>query len=88
MRQYIYIFKSLEIQFSMCQLTESACVNFFSPFISYGISATRKNGIIDSFILFYVNWKWKGLTTTFEHPRSFTAACIGGKLSFSSFPPL
>ena len=34
----VYILESLEIQFSMCQLTESASENFFSPFISYGSS--------------------------------------------------
>ena len=52
------------------------------------IWGTRKNGIIDSVILFYVNWKWKGLATLFGHLRSFTAACTGGKLAFSGFPPL
>ena len=88
----VYTLKSLEIQFSMCQLTGSACVIFSSPFISYGgvhsILATRKNGATDSFILLYVRWKWKGPATSFGHPRSFTAVCIGGKLSFSSLPPL
>ena len=87
-----YLLKSLEIQFSMCQLTESACVIFFSPFISYGgvhsILATRKNGATDSFIFLYVRWKWKGPATSFGHSRSFTAACMGGKLAFSSFPQL
>ena len=34
----VYIFKSLEIQFNMCQLQKSACVIFLSPFISYGSS--------------------------------------------------
>ena len=33
-----YIFQSLEIQFSMCQMPKSACVIFFSPFISCGSS--------------------------------------------------
>ena len=78
----------------------SACVNwqgrlewfFFSPFISYGgvhsILATRKNGATDSFILLYVRWKWKGPATSFGHSRSFTAAWMGGKLAFSSFPQL
>ena len=33
-----YLLKSLEIQFSMCQLTESARVICFSPFISSGSS--------------------------------------------------
>ena len=87
-----YLLKSLEIQFSMCQLTESACVIFSSPFISYGgvhsILATRKNGATDSFIFLYVRWKWKGPATSFGHSRSFTAAWMGGKLAFSSFPQL
>ena len=33
-----YVFKSLEIQFSACQLPKSACVIFFSPSISCGSS--------------------------------------------------
>jgi len=52
------------------------------------IWATRKNGITDSLILFCVNWKWKGLATVSGYLRSFTAACMGGKLAFSGFPPL
>ena len=52
------------------------------------MSATGKNGTIGSFISFYVNWKWKGRATSFGHSRSITAACMGGKLAFSSFPPL
>ena len=54
----------------------------------HSISATTKNGSIDSFILFYVNWKWKGLAASFGHWRGFTAACMGGKLAFPSIPPL
>ena len=50
--------------------------------------AAGKNGTTDSFNLFYVNWKLKGLAALFGHTRSFTAACIGGKLEFSGFPPL
>ena len=38
------------------------------------IWATRKNGTIDSFVLFYVNRKWKGLATLFGRSRSFTAS--------------
>ena len=34
----VYIFKSLEIQFDMCQLPRSACVIFLTPFISCGSS--------------------------------------------------
>ena len=34
----VYLLKGLEIKFSMCQLTESACVIVFSPFISCGSS--------------------------------------------------
>ena len=49
------------------------------------IWATRKDGTIGSFILFYVNWKRKGLATAFGHSRSFTAALIGGKLDFPVF---
>ena len=87
----VYIFKSLEIQFSICQLPKSACVIFFPRSYHMGVRsiwATRKNGTVDSFILFYVSCKWKGLVTVFVHSRSFTAACMGGKLAFSSFPPL
>ena len=50
--------------------------------------AAGKNGTTHSFNLFYVNWKLKGLAALFGHTRSFTAACIGGKLAFSGFPPL
>ena len=50
--------------------------------------AAGKNGTTHSFNLFYVNWKWKGLATLLGHSRSFTAACMGGKIAFSSFPPL
>ena len=34
----VYIFKSLEIQFDMCQVRKSACVIFLTPFISCGSS--------------------------------------------------
>ena len=84
----LYIFRSLEIQFSMCQLPKSAFVIFFPPSISYGVHqiwATRKDGTIGSFILFHVNWKRKGLATAFGHSRSFTAALIGAKLDFPVF---
>ena len=37
---------------------------------------------------FVVNWKWKGLATLFGNSRSFTAACMGGRIAFFSFPPL
>ncbi|XXG49895.1 hypothetical protein AAC387_Pa02g3947 [Persea americana] len=50
------------------------------------IRATRKDGTIGSFILFYVNWKRKGLAAAFGHSRSFTAALIGGKLDSPVFP--
>ncbi|XXG50022.1 hypothetical protein AAC387_Pa02g4072 [Persea americana] len=49
------------------------------------IRATRKDGAIGSFILFYVNWKRKGLAAAFGHSRSFTAALIGGKLDSPVF---
>ena len=48
----------------------------------------EKSRTIDSFILFYLNWKWKGLATFIGHSRSLTAACMGGELAFSRFPPL
>ena len=51
------------------------------------IWATRKNATVDSFILVYVNWKWKGPGNLFGHSRSFTAAGKGGKFAFSSFRP-
>ena len=34
----VCIYKSLDMQFSMCQWPKSACVILFSPFISYGSS--------------------------------------------------
>ncbi|XXG50209.1 hypothetical protein AAC387_Pa02g4269 [Persea americana] len=49
------------------------------------IRATRKDGRIGSFILFYVNWKRKGLAAAFGHSRSFTAALIGGKQDSPAF---
>ncbi|XXG50145.1 hypothetical protein AAC387_Pa02g4195 [Persea americana] len=49
------------------------------------IRATRKDGAIGSFLLFYVNWKRKGLAAAFGHSRSFTAALIGGKLDSPVF---
>ena len=52
----------------------------------YGLQ--EKNRTIDSFILFYVNWKWKGLATIFGHSRSITAALRGGKLETAALPPL
>ena len=99
----IYIFLLLflgQYIYSKASRFNSACVSwqsqlvwiFFSPFISYGgvhsTSATRKNGTLDSFILFYVRWKWRGLATSFGQSRGFTAACMVGKLAFSGFPPL
>ena len=98
----IYIFLLLFLGQYICSKaskSNSACVGWRSPLVwlfclhSYltgvhSISATGKNGTIDSFILFYVNWKWKGLVTSFRHSRSITAAWMGGKLAFSSFPPL
>ena len=32
----VWVFESLEIQFSMCESPKSACVILFSPFTSYG----------------------------------------------------
>ena len=98
----IYIFLLLflgQYMYSEAPKFNSACVGWqiqpvwFFPLHSYrtgvhSISATRKNGTVDSFILFYVNWKWKGLAASFGHSRSFTAACLGGRLEFSSSPPL
>ncbi|XXG49990.1 hypothetical protein AAC387_Pa02g4047 [Persea americana] len=49
------------------------------------IRATRKDGAIGSFILFYANWKRKGLAAAFGRSRSFTAALIGGKLDSPVF---
>ena len=77
----------------------SACVNWQSQqewFFSlhsyhagvHQIWATRTNVTIDCFVLFDVNRKWKGPAALFGHSRSLTAACEGGKLAFSSFPPL
>ena len=98
----IYIFLLLFLgQYirSKASKSNSACVSWRSPLVwlfslhwyltgVHSISATGKNGTIDSFISFYVNWKWKGRATSFGHSRSITAACMGGKLAFSSFPPL
>ena len=60
--------------------------------------ATRKNGTIDSFNLFYVNWKWKGLATLHTqlyrrlHGRQtrifrFSSTMRGGKLELAALPP-
>ena len=60
--------------------------------------ATRKNGSIDSFNLFYVNRKWKGLATLHTqlyrrlHGRQtrifrFSSAQRGGKLAIAALPP-
>ena len=40
----------------------------------------KKNATIDYFILFYVDWKLKGLATLYGHSLCLTAAAIGGKL--------
>ena len=50
--------------------------------------AAGKNGTTDTLVLCYVNWKWKDLAALIGHSRGFTAACMGGKLAFSGFPPL
>ena len=61
--------------------------------------ATRKNGTIDSFNLFYVNRKWKGLATLHTqlyrrlHGRQtrifrFSSTVRGGKLEIAALPPL
>ena len=61
--------------------------------------ATRKNGTIDSFNLFYVNRKWKGLATLHTqlyrrlHGRQtrifrFSSTLRGGKLEIAALPPL
>ena len=98
----IYIFLLLFLGKYICSKaskSNSACVGWRSPLVwlfclhssltgVHSISTTGKNGTIDSFISFYVNWKWKGRATSFGHSRSITAACMGGKLAFSSFPPL
>ena len=60
--------------------------------------ATRKNGTIDSFNLFYVNRKWKGLATLHTqlyrrlHGRQtrifrFSSTMRGGKLEIAALPP-
>ena len=60
--------------------------------------ATRKNGTIDSFNLFYVNRKWKGLATlhTQRYRRlhgqqtlifRFFSAQRGGKRAIAALPP-
>ena len=60
--------------------------------------ATRKNGSIDSFNLFYVNRKWKGLATLHTqlyrrlHGRQtrifrFSSTMRGGKLEIAALPP-
>ena len=100
MTNYIFLLLFLgQYIYSKASKFNSACVGwqsqlrvtFFSPFISCGssldIGYVNKAVTIDSFILFYVNWKWKGPATSFRHSRSFAAACMGGKLAFSSFPP-
>ena len=55
-------------------------------FTRYGLR--EKTELLILSFLFYVNWRWKGPAALFGQSRCFTAACMGGKLAFSSFPPL
>ena len=87
----VHIFKSLEIQSSMSQLPETACA-IFPPhihvmweFTGYGLQ--EETGLPILSFYFMLIWKWMGLAALFGHSRSLTAACVGGKLAFSSFPP-
>ena len=88
----VHIFKSLEIQFSMSQLPKTAFCDFFLSthivweFTRYGLGEETELPILSFY--FTLIWKWKGLAALFGRSRSFTAACVGGKLAFSGFPPL
>ena len=94
---YSYFWGSLCIQkpWNSIQRVSIAKVSLCDFFLSihimweltrYGLQ--EKNRTIDSFILFYVNWKCKGLATIFGHSRSITAALRGGKLETAALPPL
>ena len=98
----IYIFQLLFMgqciysnaeKFNSTWVSSQSQLLWFSSLHSYHMGvhkiwATRKNGTTDTLVLCYVNWKWKGLAALIGHSRGFTAACMGGKLAFSGFPPL
>jgi len=87
----VYVLRSIEIQFSMCRLTESGCVIFFSPLISYGSSLDigykkKRNCRFFHFILCQLEMERPcGIVRTLAQ---LTAACMGGRLELSSSPPL
>ena len=61
-------------------------IHIMWEFTRYGLR--EKTELLILSFLFYVNWRWKGPAALFGQSRCFTAACMGGKLAFSSFPPL
>ena len=76
---YIYIYIQKPRNSIQHVSTAKVSLRDFSSLHSYHMGvhqiwATRKNGTIDSFVLFYVNRKWKGLATLFGRSRSFTAS--------------
>ena len=87
------VFYSEAEKFNSTWVSSQSQLLWFSSLHSYHMGvhkiwATRKNGTTDTLVLCYVNWKWKGLAALIGHSRGFTAACMGGKLAFSGFPPL
>ena len=98
----IYIFLLLflgQYIYSKASKFNSACVSWQSQLVwffslhSYhagvhSISATRKTELLILSFYFMSIGNGKAAATSFGHSRSFTAACMGGKLAFSSFPPL
>ena len=98
----IYIFLLLflgQYIYSKASKFNSACVSWQSPLVwffclhSYhagvhSISATWKKRNYWFFHFILCQLEMERPATSFGHSRSFTAACMGGKLAFSSFPPL
>ena len=69
----------------------SSCDFFLSIHIMREFTRYRLHGKTELLILsfyFMSIGNGKAAATSFGHSRSFTAACMGGKLAFSSFPPL
>jgi len=68
----IYIFQCLEIQFSMCQMPKSACVIFFSPFISCGSSPDMGYKNKRNYWLFHFIWCQSEMERTCGFIRTLT----------------
>ena len=68
----VYIFQCLEIQFSMCQMPKSACVIFFSPFISCGSSPDMGYKNKRNYWLFHFIWCQSEMERTCGFIRTLT----------------